>query len=165
MILYHGSNIKITNIDLSKARPCKDFGRGFYLTEIKEQAERMAVRVADRFGGSPCVSKFELSNKIFDDKDLNILKFESPSKDWALFVMNNREKSFSDVENELYNGNNRYDVVIGAVANDDLVGTFDLFRDGFMNIDDVVKQITYKNLTNQYSFHSEKAIVYLKAVE
>jgi len=65
MILYHGSNIKITNIDLSKARPFKDFGRGFYLTEIKEQAERMAVRVVDRFDGNPNVSAFELSNEIF----------------------------------------------------------------------------------------------------
>jgi len=97
----------------------------------------MAVRVADRFGGSPCVSTFELNDKIFDDKALSILKFERPSKEWALFVMNNREKRFSDVENSLYNGDNKYDVVIGAVANDDLVGTFDLFRDGFMNIDDV----------------------------
>ncbi|MCL2868434.1 MAG: DUF3990 domain-containing protein [Candidatus Bathyarchaeota archaeon] len=165
MILYHGSNIKITNIDLSKARPFKDFGRGFYLTEIKEQAEKMAIRVADRFGGNPYVSEFELSDGIFKDVALNILKFDSPSKDWALFVMNNREKDFSDVENRLYNGDNKYDVVIGAVANDDLVGTFDLFRDGFMTLDDVVKQITFKNLTNQYSFHAQKAIVYLKAVE
>ena len=34
-----------------------------------------------------------------------------------------------------------------------------------MSIEDVVRQITFKNLTSQYSFHSEKAIVYLKAVE
>ena len=165
MKLYHGSNSKIINIDLSKARPFKDFGRGFYLTEIKEQAQRMAIRVADRFGGSPYVSTFELSGNFFDDKTLNILKFESPNKEWALFVMNNREKNFSDTENKLYNGDNKYDLVIGAVANDDLVGTFDLFQDGFMSIDNVVKQITYKNLTNQYSFHSKKAIAYLKAVE
>jgi len=117
------------------------------------------------FGGSPCVSIFELSDDFFDDKALNMLKFESQNRDWALFVMNNREKNFSDTENKLYNGDNKYDLVIGAVANDDLVGTFDLFRDGFMSIDDVVKQITYKNLTSQYSFHSEKAIAYLKAVE
>ncbi|MCL2475735.1 DUF3990 domain-containing protein [Candidatus Bathycorpusculum sp.] len=145
--------------------PFKDFGRGFYLTENKEHAERMAVRVADRFGGNPNVSAFELSDEIFNDKALNILKFENPNKEWALFVVNNRSLNFRDAENKLYNGNNKYDVVIGAVANDDLVSTFDLFRSGFMSIDDVVKQITYKNLTNQYSFHSEKAIAYLKAVE
>jgi hypothetical protein len=165
MILYHGSNTKIVNVDLSKARPFKDFGRGFYFTELKEQAERMAVRVADRFGGTPYVSTFELSDKIFQDKLLNILKFDSHGKEWALFVMNNRNIGFSDIDNRLYNGDNKYDLVIGAVANDDLVGTFDLFRGGFMGIDDVVKQITYKDLTNQYSFHSKKAIAYLKAVE
>jgi hypothetical protein len=165
MILYHGSNVKITHIDLSKARPFKDFGQGFYLTEIKEQAEKMAVRVADRFGGSPWVSAFELSVKIFVDKSLNVLKFESPCKEWALFVVNNREINFRDIESKLYNGDNKYDVVVGAVANDDLVGTFDLFRSGLMSIEDVVKQITYKNLTNQYSFHSKKAIAYLETVE
>ena len=37
MILYHGSNQEITEIDLTKTRPNKDFGQGFYLTEDKEQ--------------------------------------------------------------------------------------------------------------------------------
>ena len=45
MILYHGSNIKIVEIDLSKCRPYKDFGCGFYLTDIRGQAEQMARRV------------------------------------------------------------------------------------------------------------------------
>ncbi|MDR2719413.1 MAG: DUF3990 domain-containing protein [Nitrososphaerota archaeon] len=164
MILYHGSNTKIVEVDLSKARPLKDFGRGFYLTEIKNQAEKMAIRVSDRFGGKPCVSTFELSAEIFNDKTLNILKFNGPSREWALFVMNNREKTFSNIENKLYNGDNKYDLVIGAVANDDLVETFNLFQRGFINVEELIKQITYKNLTNQYSFHSEKAITYLRAI-
>lgn len=46
MRLYHGSNIEISNIDLNKCRPYKDFGKGFYLTEIRDQAEKMASRVA-----------------------------------------------------------------------------------------------------------------------
>ena len=44
MILYHGSNLRIVNIDLSKCRPNKDFGRGFYLTDIRERAAQMAKR-------------------------------------------------------------------------------------------------------------------------
>lgn len=28
MILYHGSNLKIKEIDLSKCKPYKDFGKG-----------------------------------------------------------------------------------------------------------------------------------------
>ena len=43
MKLYHGSNLAIDEIDLSKCKPYKDFGQGFYLTEIKEQAEQMGT--------------------------------------------------------------------------------------------------------------------------
>jgi hypothetical protein len=32
MILYHGSNVAVSAIQLSKCRPNKDFGRGFYTT-------------------------------------------------------------------------------------------------------------------------------------
>jgi hypothetical protein len=42
MIVYHGSYIEVTKIDLTKCAPHKDFGRGFYVTKIKEQAETWA---------------------------------------------------------------------------------------------------------------------------
>ena len=51
MILYHGSNVKIENIDLKKCRQYKDFGQGFYCTTIEKQAEFMAERVVKRYGG------------------------------------------------------------------------------------------------------------------
>ena len=50
MILYHGSNVEIQSIDLSMCKPYKDFGKGFYLTTLKEQAKRMAMRVSRIFG-------------------------------------------------------------------------------------------------------------------
>lgn len=43
MKLYHGSNTAIARIDLARCKPYKDFGQGFYLTEIEEQAVQMAV--------------------------------------------------------------------------------------------------------------------------
>lgn len=42
--LYHGSNVGIATIDLCKCSPNKDFGRGFYLIDIREQAVQMAQR-------------------------------------------------------------------------------------------------------------------------
>ena len=42
--LYHGSNVGIDLICLDKCSPFKDFGRGFYLADIEEQAWQMAVR-------------------------------------------------------------------------------------------------------------------------
>ncbi|MBR6027864.1 MAG: DUF3990 domain-containing protein [Clostridia bacterium] len=59
MMLFHGSNLEIEAVDLSKCRPYKDFGRGFYLTDIPEQASKMARRVALIYGGEPTVTCFE----------------------------------------------------------------------------------------------------------
>ena len=42
MILYHGSNLDIASINLNMCRPYKDFGKGFYLTSMEEQARKMA---------------------------------------------------------------------------------------------------------------------------
>lgn len=44
MFLYHGSNTDIKEIDLAMCRPYKDFEQGFYLTVMKEQVEKMAIR-------------------------------------------------------------------------------------------------------------------------
>ncbi|GHT47405.1 hypothetical protein FACS189440_07800 [Bacteroidia bacterium] len=44
MKVYHGSYMAIYNIDLSKCEPQKDFGRGFYVTKLRSQAEFWAVR-------------------------------------------------------------------------------------------------------------------------
>ena len=44
MILYHGTYTQFDSIDLDKCRPFKDFGKGFYLTDIRQQAEEMAIR-------------------------------------------------------------------------------------------------------------------------
>ncbi len=56
MILYHGSNTVIDRIDLEKCRPYKDFGKGFYLTDLRHQAERMAARTAKMFRGVPTLT-------------------------------------------------------------------------------------------------------------
>lgn len=40
MKLYHGTNIDIQKVDFGKCNPNKDFGQGFYLTDIKEQAQK-----------------------------------------------------------------------------------------------------------------------------
>ncbi len=72
MILYHGSNCVINTINFSLCRPYKDFGQEFYCTEIKEQAELMARRVSNIYGGIPYVTTFELDEKIYKDEQLNI---------------------------------------------------------------------------------------------
>lgn len=164
MILYHGSNILIKKVDLNRCRPFKDFGKGFYCTTLKEQAELMAKRVTAIFGGTARVSQFELDERVFNDTSLRIIKFEEPSKEWAMFVLNNRNRSFAQFNSMECNHDNKYDLVSGPIANDNLAMLFRTFTTGLIDLETLIKGMKYKKLTNQYSFHSESALRYLKSI-
>ena len=166
MILYHGSNVKIDEIDLSKCRKYKDFGQGFYCTTIREQAEFMAIRTTKRQGtGQPCISEFELDEKIFDDKDIRIKKFESqPTEEWARFILNNRDMKFNNLDSLDSNADNKYDLVIGPVADDDIVALLWQVKDSYATIPEIVNKLKYKELTDQYSFHTKKVLKYLRRI-
>lgn len=120
MQLYHGSNIEIDEIDLQKCRPFKDFGQGFYLTEIKEQAEKMAKRVSKIYGGKPVVTMYEFDEKMLQEHELRVRVFDRPSKEWAIFVKNNRNRNFVPTSDEECNLDKKYDLVAGPIADDDL---------------------------------------------
>lgn len=47
MKLYHGSNVEINEVDLSKCRPFKDFGVGFYTTMLEEQKGKTPIIFKD----------------------------------------------------------------------------------------------------------------------
>ena len=156
MKLYHGSNTKIEKIDLSKCRPYKDFGQGFYLTEIKEQAEKMASRTAHIYKGEPVVTKFEFDESALTK--LSVKQFDEPNEEWALFVLANRSK-------ESQQPTHSYDIVIGPVADDDIAQLFRNFNDGYINLAMLVEGLKYKKVSSQYFFHTEAATKYLKVYE
>ena len=156
MILYHGSNQVVDIIDFSKCRPYKDFGLGFYLTIYIEQAKRMATRTAGIYGGSPVVSIFEYNEDAASG--LNIKIFNDPTAEWAHFVMNNRNRFFKDIASENCNTDAKYDIVVGPVANDDMVTLFREFETGVRSLDFLAESLKHpRQLTNQYSFHTTKA--------
>ena len=156
MKLYHGSNTKIEKIDLSKCRPYKDFGQGFYLTEIKEQAEKMASRTAHIYEGEPIVTEFEFDESALTK--LSVKQFDEPNEEWALFVLANRSK-------ESQQPTHSYDIVIGPVADDDIAQLFRNFNDGYINLTMLVEGLKYKKVSSQYFFHTEAATKYLKVYE
>lgn len=165
MILYHGSNTDIKIIDLAMCRPYKDFGRGFYLTVMKDQAEKMAKRVARIYGGSPILNVFEIDDSCIDSSDLSIKDFGvETSEEWARFVLNNRSRKYDNFSNPECNFDNKYDVVIGPIANDDMAVLFRQYENGVITFDNMVNGMIYKETTNQFSFHTEKAISLLKKV-
>ncbi len=165
MRLYHGSNIVIDSINLAMCRPYKDFGKGFYLTDIKEQAEKMAVRVSKIYGGSPVVNTFEIQDGFREIDDIKVKDFGlETTEEWAKFVMNNRNRTFTNLKDTLCNKDNKYDIVIGPVADDNMALLFRQYENEIIDFETLLKGMIYKKTSSQYSFHTEKSIKLLRKV-
>jgi len=165
MFLYHGSNQEIDVIDLNCCKPYKDFGRGFYLTTIEQQAELMAKRTARIFGGLPFVTIYTFDETNLLKTPFSIKTFSEPDKEWAMFVLNNRNRDFQNHSDYNSNQDNKYDIVTGPVANDDIALLFRSFINEHIDIATLVKGMKYKNLNDQYSFHTNRSVALLKKVE
>lgn len=159
MILYHGTNIDITEIDLLKSKPNKDFGRGFYLTESLSQAQDMAQTKTEQLRcGAPLVMTYELDEQCLVDGSLSVKRFAGYSEEWAQFILANRNNPTSECVHT-------YDVVIGPIA-DDRVGV-QLWRydNQMIDLPTLVNNLKYmKGITIQYFFGTENAIKQLKKV-
>lgn len=151
MILFHGSNIAIDRIDLERCRPYKDFGKGFYLTDIRHQAERMAARTVKMFKGEPMLTSFEFDLDKAVDEGLKIKVFNIPDEEWARFVMANRDINVPQPCHD-------YDIVIGPVADDTIARLLRMFTENFISEEQLVKELTFSQATSQYFFHTEAAI-------
>lgn len=155
MILFHGSNTAIDKIDLGKCRPYKDFGKGFYLTDIRDQAERMASRTVRIFKGQPTLTLFEFDLEAAINQGLKIKVFNSPDEEWARFVMANRNINHQQPAHD-------FDIVIGPVADDTIVRLLRMYVENYLTESQLVKELTFSKVTSQYFFHTEAAIKMLK---
>jgi hypothetical protein len=156
MKLYHGSNSEIKAINFTKCKPFKDFGQGFYLTEIEEQAIQMARRTASIYGGEAVVTHFEFDEAAaLKDTSLSIKRFNETNEEWALFVIANRSREQKHPTHE-------YDIVIGPVADDTIATLFRNFEDGIIDLPMLANGLKYKKISSQYLFHTPMALAYLK---
>ena len=157
MILYHGSNIDIDKIDLTKSQPYKDFGKGFYLSADKQQAQRMAEqRTSILLEGKPTLNKYQFDETILDDNSLKILRFEKYSKEWANFVLKNRD---INIEQPCHN----YGIVYGPIADDGVTFQLRRYKTGMISLEQLVNELKYsQGITFQYYFGTELAISKLK---
>lgn len=154
--LYHGSNVEIYKIDLSKSKIGKDFGRGFYLNPNFAQAYKMAVRAKNiNKEGSEIVSAFEFDDDILNKSELNFKIFTDYSKEWADFVVANRNnKSEKPIH--------PYDIVIGPIADDNVGTQIYRYSRGFIDIDKLIAELKFEERTIQYFFGTEKSIKLLR---
>ena len=150
MILYHGSYTAVENPDLSFSRLRTDFGRGFYLTPLKEQA----VSWANRFliqRGSAFITAYEFLSDINDKlpTETRILEFDAHSLEWLDFVTACRLGLPVDT---------KWDLVIGGVANDKVFDTLQLYFDKYIDAEEAIGRLRYNKPNFQYCFKKQALI-------
>lgn len=159
MILYHGSNVEILNIDLTKSKPYKDFGRGFYLSADKMQAIRMAEqRASIMLDGKPILNKFLFDDSCMRDGSLKVLSFDNYSTEWASFVLKNRDVNIQQPCHD-------YDIVFGPIADDGVTFQLRRYKAGAITLEELVNELKFsRGITYQYFFGTQKAISKLKKI-
>ena len=153
--LYHGSNVEVRKPSLLKSRKNTDFGRGFYTTTQKEQAEHWTSIKMDRAKkGRRVVSVFEVDETILSNLEFKIREFHGLDEAWLNFVVNSRK----GIEHD-------YDLVFGPVANDKVFTVVNLYESGVINATTAIAELKAYKTYDQLSFHTERVIKELRFVE
>lgn len=156
MRLYHGSTVYIEQINLQKSRPNKDFGRGFYLSADRFQAQRMGEFKALIEGGVPVMNVYEFDEAVLQSGELKVLRFEGYSREWAEFIFLNRNNPSMLAAHD-------YDIVYGPIANDRVGVQISKYEAGDITLEQFLENLKYmQGVTYQYFFGTDKAIAKLK---
>jgi hypothetical protein len=138
MEIYHGGYCLVANPEIIKGKYAKDFGPGFYCTELKEQAVRWAKRY-----DTPIVSVYE-----FEINDgLSMLHFTEMTEEWLDFIV--------DCRNDI---SHNYDIVIGAMANDQIYNYISDYVSGIITREQFWVLAKFKHPTHQINFCTPKAL-------
>ena len=87
-ILYHGSNVIVEHPLVSIGRKDLDFGPGFYLTPLFEQASKWAVRIKTiRRAKQAIVNTYEFALP----QDSKVKRFDAYDKEWLDFIVDSRK--------------------------------------------------------------------------
>ena len=150
MLLYHGSNVIVTEPMIVKTNYAKDFSWGFYTTTNLKQAEKWARRRAQRFGGRSSISVYEFT----PDSDLTSIEFESTTNEWLDLIAHCRA-----------GGIHQYDVVAGPMADDEIWNIVEDFLSGVISRDEFLSIAQFRHPTHQMSFHTIAALSKLRFKE
>jgi len=147
MTLYHGSYKAVEKPDLSFSRLRTDFGKGFYLTPVKAQAQSWSQRFL-REQGTAVVSIYEFLPKTEDKlpPDIKLLEFDNHNQEWLNFVTACRLGQPVDID---------WDLVIGGVANDKVFDTLQLYFDGLIKAEEAIGRLKFSKPNLQYCFKSQ----------
>jgi len=154
MILYHGGTDIIDKPVIRKSLSSRDFGNGFYCTDIKSQAEKWALRQSRIRNQSAVLNMYDFNKDNL--QSLNCKIFNDYAIEWLELIINCR-KSLDYTHD--------FDIVYGKIANDDVGETVQAVVNGLMPLDFALQKLVFMTANNQYCFCTEKSLAFLQYCE
>lgn len=148
MIIYHGSTSIITSPIAAIGRKQLDFGEGFYVTDIKRQAESWAERMQQIREEAGVVNVYEMDMKKVKTA-FRYHHFEHYDYDWLQFIVANR-MGRTNIE--------RYDVIEGGVANDRVIDTVEAYMANLMSLETALGELSKHQPNNQLCITNQQVI-------
>lgn len=139
VIIYHSSNTAVEKPRILINGHYKDFGYGFYCTNIEKQAKRWALTRR----GASVVSHYQYVK----NKELKILEFPDMTEEWLQFVVECR----SGIEHD-------YDIVEGPMADDQIWDYVEDYMAGKISKAAFWELVKFKYPTHQIVFCTERAL-------
>lgn len=139
LLVYHGGTEMVKHPACDYGRPNLDFGQGFYVTNIRQQAADWAMQVADRRKQQPVITRYRLNRAAILDEYRSKV-FTAYDKDWLEFIVGSRRGLKVAAA---------YDYIEGGVANDRVVDTVNLYMMGLMDLATALQRLSQHQPNNQ----------------
>ena len=137
MKVYHGSYMEINTIDFSFCETGKDFGKGFYVTKLREQAEFWANKKGNIKGKSGVVTEYDFDEFFLESNNrIKTLRFDDYNDKWLDFVVLNRKNKSKQQAHD-------YDIVEGPVADDKIATEVDKYIEGLISKEQFLNDLTH----------------------
>ncbi len=148
MKVYHGSTVAVEHPLAQAGRKNLDFGQGFYVTDLQEQAIYWAQRPLNK-GLSHWLNTYELNMDAVHALGFRYLQFKHYDYQWLEFVVANRrgEKLWQE-----------YDIIEGGIANDRVFNTIELYAAGLTPREEALEKLRYEKPNNQLCLLNQSLI-------
>lgn len=148
IVVYHGGTEPLVTPICKFGRQNLDFGQGFYVTNLREQAIAWANNMARNRKQTAVLNRYKMNREAIL-QDMRCKVFKAYDAEWLEFIIGNR------------NGENPardYDYVEGGVANDRVVDTVNLYTAGLMNLDTALRELSRHRPNNQMCILNQEII-------
>ncbi len=146
--VYHAGTDRVENPNCRRGRINLDFGQGFYLTDIYDQAYNFA-KVKSRDRNKPAlINTYLLDRKgILGEARTKI--FDSYDDEWLEFIVACRAGRLVWKE---------YDYIEGGIADDRVIDTVNMYTQGFISKERALQNLRYLKPNNQICITNQELL-------